>query len=199
MTRPIGALAQVYRLNMYFTAEWNDWRLMYVEGGVTCWAASAPVALSGGAAASSAAVYLASAATAALRSAWGCDATGAACALLPAGVAPAATVVPNPPAQLSLVVYPAPPPPGRDSHNVTAPFTAAVDALLASWPGAGALSRGGPPAPALPTAEPPAPAPPVPALPVPASVAFSENAPKPLINPILCQCDAAAKFAFKDA
>ena len=26
-----------------------------------------------------------------------------------------------------------------------------------------------------------------------------ENAPKPLINPILCQCDAAAKFAFKDA
>ena len=142
---------------MYFTAEWNDWRLMYVEGGVTCWAASAPVALSGGAAASSAAVYLASAATAALRSAWGCDATGAACALLPAGVAPAATVVPNPPAQLSLVVYPAPPPPGRDSHNVTAPFTAAVDALLASWPGAGALSRGGPPAPALPWSWSPAP------------------------------------------
>ena len=143
---------QVYRLNMYFTAEWADWRLMYVESGVTCWSASAPVALSGGADASAAAAYLASGATAALRSAWGCAADGTACALLPRGVAPVATVAASEEATLLvLTVYPAPPQLSRDAYNVTVPFTAAVDALLAAWLGAGALQRGSaPPAPALP-------------------------------------------------
>ncbi len=128
------------RLNLDLIVVWNDWRLMYVEGGVSCSAASAAVLLSGGAAsdagAAAAAAYLQSALQPALLAAWSCSGAGDCTPSLPAGVAPAVVVAPHAtlPHALAVTVHPATPPPGADALNRTAALTASLLSILAAYP-----------------------------------------------------------------
>jgi hypothetical protein len=132
-------------LNMDLMVTWNDWRLMYVEGGAACSAASARLTLSGGAGAgdtAAAAAYVQAALLPALQAAWGCASPDECTPALPAGVTPTVSVGAAADATdagatattaLVVTVYPAPPQPGNDPNGMAAALSAALLAALSAY------------------------------------------------------------------
>ncbi len=128
-------------LNMELSIAWNDWRLMYVENGVSCKSAAAAVFLAGSASADAAA-YAYAEATAALLATWNCS-SATDCDALPSGVLPSVEVSVDEASQtLTVTVFPATPQPGDDPSAQTDAFSAALDAAWAAYPGPGALAGG---------------------------------------------------------
>ena len=141
----IADIAQTMTLNIHLTYTWNDWRLAYVEGGVSCWTATSGVLLTGGADSVAAAAYVSAQMLPVLLAAWGCTGTPSTCTLLPAGVAPTVNVSVLDAQHLALTVYPAPPNTGLglpDPTGMTAALSASLDSVLAAYTGVSTLASG---------------------------------------------------------